>query len=215
MATRDDRWILPGRAKGIAYGWMASAIAVSLCLISGSAGARSDQHRVGELIEDQKAGAVIRACSEPRRVLGVATLREAASKEGIKEVSVVIQITKRNRVLRAGKHAVHIHETGLCEPCTAAGGHFDPGPAGFPDPDANHPYHMGDLVNLEVFKNGQGTLRTVTNRVTLSPGPLSVFDEDGSAFIIHVDKDTYCPEGEVAGCAGGARAACGVIEWAE
>jgi Cu/Zn superoxide dismutase len=33
--------------------------------------------------------------------------------------------------------------------------------------------------------------------------------------IIHVNPDTYCPQGPVAGCAGGARAACGVIEWAE
>ena len=35
---------------------------------------------------------------------------------------------------------------------------------------------------------------------------------DGSAFIVHVNPDTYCPDGAVAGCAGGARAACGVIE---
>jgi Cu-Zn family superoxide dismutase len=27
-----------------------------------------------------------------------------------------------------GKHAVHIHEVGACEPCAAAGGHHDPGP---------------------------------------------------------------------------------------
>jgi Cu-Zn family superoxide dismutase len=50
-----------------------------------------------------------------------------------------------------------------------------------------------------------------TTRVTLSPGPLSLLDENGSAFIIHVDPDTYCPEGEKQGCAGGARAACGII----
>ena len=51
----------------------------------------------------------------------------------------------------------------------------------------------------------------VTSRVSLSDGPLSLFDEDGSAFIIHVQPDSYCPDGVVAGCAGGARAACGVI----
>ena len=55
-------------------------------------------------------------------------------------------------------------------------------------------------------------MQTLTSRVTLSPGPLSVFDEDGSAVIIHVDPDSYCPEGEAKGCAGGARAACGVID---
>ena len=55
-------------------------------------------------------------------------------------------------------------------------------------------------------------MQTTTSRVTLSDGPLSVFDADGSALIVHVDPDTYCLEGEEKGCAGGARAACGVIE---
>jgi Cu-Zn family superoxide dismutase len=90
-----------------------------------------------------------------------------------------------------------------------------PGPYGFSSPDGNHPYHSGDLVNLEVDKRGRGFMRTVTSRITLSSGPLSLFDDDGSAIIVHVDPDTYCPEGEAAGCAGGARAACGVIEWAD
>jgi Cu-Zn family superoxide dismutase len=54
-------------------------------------------------------------------------------------------------------------------------------------------------------------MKTKTSRITLSPGPLSVFDADGSAFIIHDFEDTYCPEGVAAGCAGGSRAACGII----
>ena len=50
--------------------------------------------------------------------------------------------------LTPGKHGVHLHQTGKCEPdFTAAGGHFDPGPASNTDPDANHPFHMGDLPN--------------------------------------------------------------------
>jgi superoxide dismutase, Cu-Zn family len=115
------------------------------------------------------------------------------------------------RGLADGKHAVHLHETGACEPCSAAKGHFDPGPHGFTSPDGNHPYHSGDLINLEVSK-GEGVLHTTTSRVTLSPGPLSLFDADGSAFIIHTNSDTYCPEGEAKGCAGGSRDACGVIQ---
>ena len=54
-------------------------------------------------------------------------------------------------------------------------------------------------------------LRALTTRVTLSPGPLSLFDPNGSAFIVHVNEDTFCPNGEEAGCAGGGRAACGII----
>mgnify|MGYP001816935997 CR=1 FL=1 len=52
-----------------------------------------------------------------------------------------------------------------------------------------------------------------TNRNTLTPGRLSILDEDGSAFIIHTNEDTYCDEESdlKKGCAGGARDACGVI----
>jgi Cu-Zn family superoxide dismutase len=108
---------------------------------------------------------------------------------------------------------VHIHETAACEPCSAAEGHFDPGPAGFSSPDGNHPYHSGDLINIEARgRKGRGRLNVLTTRITLAPGPLSIFDADGSAFIIHVNPDTYCPGGEEAGCAGGGRVACGIIE---
>jgi Cu/Zn superoxide dismutase len=39
-------------------------------------------------------------------------------------------------------------------------------------------------------------------------------DEDGSAFIIHTNEDTYCDEESdlKKGCAGGARDACGIIK---
>ena len=64
---------------------------------------------------------------------------------------------------------------------------------------------------MTLDRQGRGYHMVATTRVTLSDGPLSVFDEDGSAFIIHTNPDSYCPEGEAAGCAGGSRAACGVI----
>ena len=155
-----------------------------------------------------RAQARINGCTDPN-VSGYASLVEWPSDEGIK----LVQVTMRVNGLPDGKHAVHIHQTGSCQPCADAGGHFDPGPNSNPSPDGNHPFHMGDLINLNVRK-GVGTMVAVTNRVTLSPGPLSVFDADGSAFIIHVAPDTYCPGGEIAGCAGGARAACGIVELA-
>lgn len=151
------------------------------------------------------ASALISGCTDPN-ITGFAFLKEHFSEEGVKEVSVVVRVDG----LSDGKHAVHIHQTAACSPCSAAGGHFDPGPNSNTSPDGNHPFHSGDLVNLEV-KNGHGVLHVDTTRITLSPGPLSLFDADGSSFIIHVSPDTYCPDGVVAGCAGGARAACGVI----
>jgi len=135
---------------------------------------------------------------------------EIPYKEGVKQVIVELAVSG----LPNSQHAVHIHETANCDPCAAAGGHFDPGPNGNPSPDGNHPFHSGDLININV-DGGQGVLFTQTSRVTLAPGPLSIFDADGSAFIIHDNPDTYCPDGEVAGCAGGGRAACGIIVPAE
>ncbi|MEB3278226.1 MAG: superoxide dismutase family protein [Lyngbya sp.] len=109
------------------------------------------------------------------------------------------------------KHGFHIHQTAKCEPdFGAAGGHFDPGPYGETNPDANHPFHMGDLPNLVADAEGNATLTHRTNRVTLSPGPLSIFDEDGSAFIVHVDEDQGTTG--VQGGAGGGRLGCGIIE---
>jgi len=167
--------------------------------------------------DKMKATAELKGC-EDSAVRGTATLVEESTAEGIKTVSVDMTIEG----LPDGQHAVHIHQTGKCEPCGAAGGHHDPGPFGEPRPDTaseevpasdiNHPFHMGDLVNIDV-KNGKGRMRHTTNRVTLSSGRLSILDEDGSAFIVHTEPDTYCDrETELRkGCAGGARAACGVI----
>jgi Cu-Zn family superoxide dismutase len=115
--------------------------------------------------------------------------------------------------LKPGMHGVHLHAVGKCEPdFTAAGGHFDPGPAGNPDPDANHPFHMGDLPNMEVNASGRGTMKAITTRVTLSEGPLSLFDADGSAIIIHGNPDQMKTGEPKSGVSGGPRVACGVIE---
>jgi len=165
-----------------------------------------------------KATAEIKGCTDPN-ISGTATLSEEVTAEGVKEVVVELKVDG----LADGKHAVHIHETGACEPCGAAKGHHDPGPFGQSRPDSagdevpasdiNHPYHMGDLVNIEV-KNGKGHMKHTTSRITLSPGRLSIFDDDGSAFIIHTYEDTYCDEESELkkGCAGGPRDACGIIQ---
>ena len=161
---------------------------------------------------NQVARATIRACGT-HQYLGDAFLHERTSNEGVKVVDVTLRIRRPNTALNQGRHGVHIHEVGNCtSQCAAAGGHFDPGPNGNPSPDGNHPFHLGDLINIKIAGDGRGSLRTTTSRVTLSPGPLSVFDANGSAVIIHTGVDTYCPHGPVTGCAGGARAACGVVK---
>jgi Cu-Zn family superoxide dismutase len=156
--------------------------------------------------QPQAAVAEIRGCTDAT-VAGRAQFSEIPSEEGVKQVLVELTVSG----LPDGKHGVHIHETANCQPCAAAGGHFDPGPASNPSPDGNHPFHSGDLVNIGMY-GGHGVSLALTSRITLAPGPLSIFDKDGSALIIHEKPDTYCPQGEMHDCAGGGRAACGIIE---
>ncbi len=126
--------------------------------------------------------------------------------------TIAVEITLVVKGVTPGAHGVHLHEVGACEPTfAAAGGHFDPGPHGMSDPDANHPFHMGDLPNLIVNVQGEGRYTARTTRVTLSPGPLSIFDADGTAIIIHADPDQGITGEPKSGVAGGARVACGVI----
>ncbi len=123
-----------------------------------------------------------------------------------------VEYTIKARGLKPGLHGVHLHGVGRCEPAfTAAGGHFDPGPNGNPDPDANHPFHMGDLPNLLVGDNGEGRLQGMTTRVTLTAGPASLFDGDGAAIILHANPDQGITGASGSGVSGGPRAACGVL----
>jgi Cu-Zn family superoxide dismutase len=115
--------------------------------------------------------------------------------------------------------AFHVHEFGVCEPpaFTAAGGHFDAGPGkNTTPPDYNHPYHLGDLPELEL-RGRTFSMRGVTTRFVLQPDhATTIFDADGAAVIVHAleDRGEETPPGQpgFAGSAGGGRVACGVIE---
>ncbi len=99
-----------------------------------------------------------------------------------------------------GIHGVHIHAVGKCE-----------GPAGDPNPDTNHPFHMGDLPNVTVAPNGTGMYNVYTTRVTMG-GPVGLFDADGSAIVIHANLDPGVGGAAGSGISGGPRIGCGVIE---
>lgn len=137
--------------------------------------------------------------------------------EGRVRIKLKIQGTSESK-LTPGLHAIHIHETGSCEPFSAAKGHYDGNVDPQVNPDANvspglgnHPYHLGDLQNLSVDDNRKGSLYTVTSRVTLSSGLNTLFDDDGSAFVIHELPDKYLPDPPTKDAPGGPRIACGVI----
>jgi Cu-Zn family superoxide dismutase len=135
--------------------------------------------------------------------------------DGWKYVHLRLELNGKPDTLKAGKHAVHIHEKGDCE-CDGfkcAGGHFDPGPSGNTDPDANHGFHAGDLPSITVDKNGHGELETITTRVTLSDGPVSILQpEEGTSLMVHGNHDPYGPGESGSGYSGGPRLACGKIE---
>lgn len=109
--------------------------------------------------------------------------------------------------LTPGAHGFHVHEIGACIPdFSAAGGHFDPVGLGhglLHDGGA----HAGDLPNIHAAADGTARADYFTDALTLDDGAdHSVFDEDGSAIIVHAGPDSY---GEDPGA--GDRVACGVI----
>ena len=109
-------------------------------------------------------------------------------------------------VAPAGRHGLHVHETGECLPpdFTSAGGHFNPN--GMPHACPPEPSrHAGDLGNIEINAEGHGMIEMDSDKFTLGPGELSVV---GRALILHEGEDdcTTQPTGDA-----GARLACGQI----
>lgn len=125
------------------------------------------------------------------------------------EHGVVMAVAVRG--LPAGKHGLHIHQTGACAPdFMAAGGHFNPAASehGFHAPGG---YHVGDLPNLDVASDGTARAEFFFPDLSIH-GPVSealpfaLHDEDGAAIMIHAATDDYKTM-----ASSGGRLACGVI----
>ncbi|MDE2837162.1 MAG: superoxide dismutase family protein [Chloroflexota bacterium] len=139
--------------------------------------------------------------------MGTVTFRQASS-------GVLIMADVKG--LAPGGHAFIIHETGSCSPdFGAAGDHFNPTDAehGLVHPawrgGGSEGGHSGDLPNIYAASDGSARADFFAVGITLDTGLRhSVFDDDGSAIIVHENPDPY-GEGEPDT---GERLACGVIE---
>ena len=120
-------------------------------------------------------------------------------------VAVTLQGTD---VVKPGEHGIHLHAVGKCDgpDFTTAGGHFNPTGKkhGARNPEGPH---AGDLPNLVAGAQG-ATYQATASGVTLSPGPASLFDADGTALVIHANPDDHMtdPAGN-----SGPRVACAVL----
>ncbi len=125
------------------------------------------------------------------------------------EVRAGIQLTLKVIGLPPGKHGVHVHAVGKCDPpdFMTAGAHYNPDTKkhGALSPEGPH---AGDFPNLEVGGDGKGELIAFNPRLSLTPGaPLSILTNPTS-IVIHEkeDDEKTDPSGN-----SGNRIACGVI----
>jgi superoxide dismutase, Cu-Zn family len=122
-----------------------------------------------------------------------------------------VLVTAEITGLPPGEHGFHIHETGRCDPTAgfeSAGDHYAPG-------GHKHGYfveggpHAGDMPNQFVGQDGRLRADVFNPNVTLDSGPSTLFDDDGSAIIVHANADDY--RSQPSGDAGG-RLACAAIQ---
>ena len=146
-----------------------------------------------------KAGANI--INVDSRSIGHVTLTEVP-----KGVRLDLQVSG----LAAGRHGLHIHSMGRCDPpdFRSAGPHFDPDGRrhGAKNPEGRH---GGDLPNLEVDGSGHADLDFLIEGATLADGPHSLLLPEPRSIVIHAD-----PDDELTDPAGksGARIACGILQ---
>ncbi|HEX6642150.1 MAG TPA: superoxide dismutase family protein [Thermoanaerobaculia bacterium] len=182
---------------------MAAALAASLVI---GCGGENDTD-LGELEQDSL---VEQPAPDAATANGRATLTDAQGREvgtaTLAPANGGLGIEVRVAGIAPGDHGIHVHTVGQCDAASAfesAGAHLNPAGAqhGLDNPAGPH---MGDLPNLTVGADSAGTLTQAT--------PIaadSLFDADGSALVIHAQRDDQRtdPSGD-----SGDRIACGVIE---
>lgn len=173
-------------------------------------------------------GAVVARAAQGGKPNAKATLFDVSGQDRgtvwLQEEDGVVSVRAAVNGLTPGFHGFHIHAVGSCDPSiptgqtspfTSAGGHLNP-------TGATHGSHAGDQPVLLVNADGSAYARFSSDRY----GVESLFDADGSAFIVHAAPDNYAnisTRYSAGGIAGpdaatlatgdaGGRVLCGVIE---
>ena len=176
-------------ATGTAAGIIALTLALTSCSLPYIPGVTSPQPAAGVNLKDATG-----------HIVGSAVFLQ--EDDGVR---ILLDV----KGFKPGIKGVHIHDVGQCVPPTfeSAGPHFNPTKAEHGSANPKGP-HAGDLPNITVEENGQGHLEVTNSRISLKPGPTSLFDGNGSALVVHEGPDDLRtdPAGD-----SGARIACGVV----
>ena len=155
------------------------------------------------------------AAVEPLPVEGeaLADARDPAGRSIARATASTVASGVRVRVeangLAPGSYGVHVHAVGRCDPpgFESAGPHWNPANRQHGTQNPAGP-HMGDLPNLLVGADGQGSFEMTIPEARLGGGASAMLDADGAAIVVHAGPDDYRtdPSGN-----SGSRIACGVF----
>lgn len=128
------------------------------------------------------------------------------------DIEGTVHVELRAVSLPPGTKGIHFHAVGRCDnegagQFATAGAHFNPENKRHGLSSVDGP-HAGDLPNIVARPDGTVNVDFTTDRVTITSGPRSLLDADGSALIIHAlpDDQLTDPSGS-----SGTRIACGVV----
>jgi Cu-Zn family superoxide dismutase len=142
-----------------------------------------------------------------------AELRDVAGRtlahSSVTQIGETLRIRVEAAGLSSGIYGVHVHSVGRCQAPSfeSAGPHWNPSNRlhGRDNPGGQH---RGDLPNLMVGTDGNGSFEFTIQGSRLSGRNSPLLDQDGASIVIHARPDDYRtdPSGN-----SGARIACGEL----